>query len=114
MAIGAANMAIKHHAIVTRMSALQDIASMSVLCSDKTGTITTAKMTINLDKTMHNIHALFGLAHAGIDITGGKDMKTISIAEQRDLVILLASLGANPAKVEDAIGKKLTRARVYD
>jgi H+-transporting ATPase len=35
MAIGAANMAVHHHAIVTRMSALQDIASMSVLCSDK-------------------------------------------------------------------------------
>lgn len=35
-----------HHAIVTRMSALQDIASMDVLCSDKTGTLTTAKMSI--------------------------------------------------------------------
>ena len=50
MAIGAGNMAAKHHSIVTRMSALQDIASMSVLCSDKTGTITTAKMTINLER----------------------------------------------------------------
>jgi magnesium-transporting ATPase (P-type) len=37
MAIGAANMASKHHAIVTRTSALQDIASMEILCSDKTG-----------------------------------------------------------------------------
>jgi magnesium-transporting ATPase (P-type) len=44
MAIGASNMATKHHAIVTRTSALQDIASMEVLCSDKTGTITTAKV----------------------------------------------------------------------
>ena len=32
------------------MSALQDIASMDVLCSDKTGTLTTAKMSINLEK----------------------------------------------------------------
>ncbi|CAJ1341585.1 unnamed protein product, partial [Effrenium voratum] len=50
MAIGAYRMATDHHAIVTRMSALQDIASMDVLCSDKTGTLTTAKMSINLEK----------------------------------------------------------------
>ncbi len=37
MAIGAGKMAHYHHAIVTRMSALQDIAAMMVLCSDKTG-----------------------------------------------------------------------------
>jgi H+-transporting ATPase len=49
MAIGAYRMATRHNAIVTRMSALQDIASMDVLCSDKTGTLTTAMMSINLD-----------------------------------------------------------------
>merc|ERR1719450_1930863 len=50
MAIGAYRMATCHSAIVTRMSALQDIASMDVLCSDKTGTLTTAKMSIGLDQ----------------------------------------------------------------
>jgi P-type E1-E2 ATPase len=39
MALGASFMAREHHAIVTSIPALQDIASMSLLCSDKTGTL---------------------------------------------------------------------------
>jgi H+-transporting ATPase len=46
LALGASFLAKEHHAIVTSIPALQDIASMSMLCSDKTGTLTTAKMTI--------------------------------------------------------------------
>jgi len=44
--LGASFMAQKHNAIVTSIPALQDIASMSMLCSDKTGTLTTAKISI--------------------------------------------------------------------
>jgi H+-transporting ATPase len=39
LALGASFLAKKHHAIVTSIPALQDIASMSMLCSDKTGTL---------------------------------------------------------------------------
>jgi H+-transporting ATPase len=49
MAIGASTMAEKK-AIITHLTALQEIASMKVLCSDKTGTLTTANMTIISDK----------------------------------------------------------------
>lgn len=49
MSIGASKMAGEFHAAVTDVSALQDIASMTVLCSDKTGTLTTAKMAIAHD-----------------------------------------------------------------
>ncbi len=49
MAIGASTMAEKK-AIVTHLTALQEIASMKVLCSDKTGTLTTANMTIITEK----------------------------------------------------------------
>merc|ERR1719327_1144576 len=45
MAIGAAKMAARK-AIVTHLTALQEIASMTVLCSDKTGTLTTANMEV--------------------------------------------------------------------
>jgi H+-transporting ATPase len=45
MAIGAGVMASKQ-AIVTHLTALQEIASMTVLCSDKTGTLTTANMRV--------------------------------------------------------------------
>jgi len=49
LALGASFMAKEHSAIVTSIPALQDIASMSMLCSDKTGTLTTANMTIMMD-----------------------------------------------------------------
>lgn len=35
-----------HGAIVTRLSAIEDMAGMSILCSDKTGTLTLNKMQI--------------------------------------------------------------------
>lgn len=50
LALGASFLAKKHHAIVTSIPALQDIASMSILCSDKTGTLTTANMSIIIDR----------------------------------------------------------------
>lgn len=50
LALGAAFMAKNYHAIVTSIPALQDIASMSMLCSDKTGTLTTANMSVIYDK----------------------------------------------------------------
>ncbi|KAJ1450673.1 hypothetical protein M885DRAFT_531693 [Pelagophyceae sp. CCMP2097] len=45
MALGARAMA-DHGAIITHVSALQEIASMTFLNSDKTGTLTTAKMSV--------------------------------------------------------------------
>ena len=49
MAIGARKMA-DHKAIVTHLTALQEVASMTVLCSDKTGTLTTANITVMPDQ----------------------------------------------------------------
>ena len=54
MSLGAAKMATHFNAVVTGIPALQDIASMSVLCSDKTGTLTTAKMTVDHDEVWCN------------------------------------------------------------
>lgn len=50
LALGASFLATQHHAIVTSIPALQDIASMSMLCSDKTGTLTTANMSVIVDQ----------------------------------------------------------------
>lgn len=41
---------LSHHgAIVTRLAAIEDLAGMSILCSDKTGTLTLNKMVIQDD-----------------------------------------------------------------
>jgi len=45
LAVGSKEMS-KHGAIVTRLSAIEDLAGMTILCSDKTGTLTLNKMEI--------------------------------------------------------------------
>jgi len=45
LAVGSKDMS-KHGAIVTRLSAIEDLAGMQILCSDKTGTLTQNKMVI--------------------------------------------------------------------
>ena len=49
MALGAAKMAKEYDAVVTSLPALQDISCMDILCSDKTGTLTTARITIHAE-----------------------------------------------------------------
>jgi H+-transporting ATPase len=47
LAVGAQQLA-KHKAIVTRITAIEELAGVTILCSDKTGTLTTNKLTIDL------------------------------------------------------------------
>ena len=48
LAVGSKELS-KYGAIVTRLSAIEDLAGMSILCSDKTGTLTMNKMEIQDD-----------------------------------------------------------------
>ncbi|PWN52859.1 plasma-membrane proton-e [Violaceomyces palustris] len=48
MAVGAQQLA-KHKAIVTRITAIEELAGVDILCSDKTGTLTTNKLTIDIE-----------------------------------------------------------------
>jgi len=86
LALGASFMAKEHNAIVTSIPALQDIASMSMLCSDKTGTLTTANMSILPSRTW---------AAKGYT--------------QED-VLLYASLCSNADKKDDPIDSAILRA----
>ncbi len=45
MALGAGQLA-KHQAIVSRLTAVEEIAGMDILCSDKTGTLTKNKLSV--------------------------------------------------------------------
>lgn len=50
MSLGSTKMAREFSCVVTSQAALLDISCMSVLCSDKTGTLTTARISINADQ----------------------------------------------------------------
>jgi H+-transporting ATPase len=56
LAVGAQQLA-KHKAIVTRITAIEELAGVTILCSDKTGTLTTNKLTI--DKKLVNTYGPF-------------------------------------------------------
>lgn len=86
LALGASFLAREHHAIVTSIPALQDIASMSMLCSDKTGTLTTANMSIILNRIYAN--------------TGFTE----------DDVILYANFCSNADKKDDPIDRAIVTA----
>jgi len=103
MAIGAYRMATRHNAIVTRMSALQDIASMDVLCSDKTGTLTTAKMSINFDLIWPAVSRAFENFATKSD-NGAQD------AGKQQVLLVMAMLAANKDKRDDAIDGAVIRA----
>merc|ERR1719247_3670696 len=85
LAVGAKEMA-KEGGIVTHLTALEEIASMVTLCSDKTGTLTTAQMTV-----YHETAACFN----GYE---GKE------------VLKMAALASNPANKDDAIDRATYQA----
>ena len=55
LAIGSRQMS-KHGAIVSRLAAIEDLAGLNMLCSDKTGTLTKNKMTIQADAPTYTSH----------------------------------------------------------
>lgn len=59
LALGAYQLA-KHGAIVARMSAVEEMAGMDILCSDKTGTLTLNKLSIDL-AAAHPMSGVCGL-----------------------------------------------------
>ncbi|KAJ1944667.1 ATPase 4, plasma membrane-type, partial [Linderina pennispora] len=52
LAIGAKQLA-EHKAIVTRISAIEELAGVTILCSDKTGTLTLNELTIKTEAVKH-------------------------------------------------------------
>jgi H+-transporting ATPase len=86
LSLGAKEMA-DEGGIVTHLTALEEIASMKVLCSDKTGTLTTAQMTVYYD---NNAKAFNGFT-----------------AKQ---VLEFGSIASNEANKDDPIDSAVLRA----
>lgn len=81
----------KHHSIVRKMSAVETLGSTTVICTDKTGTLTKNEMTVKRifsDETVIEVTGE-GYAPDGIFTTGG-----IKIDPQKNKALLLLLKGA--------------------
>ena len=117
MAIGAIALS-KKEAIVSKLVAIEEMAGMDILCSDKTGTITENQLTVGKIKTFNNFtenHTLlFGMLASReedpdpIDKAIVKKAKTIS-----DLTKSAAQYTVSDFKPFDPVSKR-TEAQVTD
>lgn len=105
LAAGVARMA-RQNAIVNRMSIIETLGETSVICSDKTGTLTKGEMTV---KKIYSDNLFYDVAGTGYEIIGDIQKNGQKIAPQTEspLTLLIRS-GAlcNDSAIEDTGDEK--------
>lgn len=104
LAIGVQRMA-RRHAIIRRLPAVETLGSVTVICSDKTGTLTRNEQTVH---TIATAQHLFEVSGSGYDPKGefSRNGDTVTPANQPDLCATLrAAMLCNDAILHQADGE---------
>ncbi|WP_224785725.1 cation-translocating P-type ATPase [Microbacterium caowuchunii] len=104
LALGVQRMA-KRNAVVKKLSSVETLGSASVICTDKTGTLTTNQMTIERIVTASGTAEVTGIGYEPIGrvTQGGADLRPGALAQEVSEVLLVGSL-ANDAQLAERDG----------
>jgi P-type Ca2+ transporter type 2C len=99
LSTGAYRMA-KKNAIVNRMSIIETLGETTVICSDKTGTITKGEMTVKKVLTDGRIYDITGTGYSGLGEFLSNEKKISPEKEKTLLQLIRTGILCNEAKIE--------------